>query len=114
MSTTTPQIEIPAALLPRDGRFGSGPSKVRPEQVDALRAQATTLLGTSHRQAPVRSVVRSVREGLAALFSLPEGAFEAAFAIYLIVKGFRPSPILDDARFAGADGGSLRPAASAP
>ena len=45
-------------------------------------------------------------------FSVPEGAFEAAFAIYLIVKGFRPSPILDDARFTGGDGGSLRPAAA--
>jgi phosphoserine aminotransferase len=73
VSTTTPQIEIPAALLPRDGRFGSGPSKVRPEQVDALRAQATTLLGTSHRQAPVRSLVGRVRSGLSELFSLPDG-----------------------------------------
>lgn len=73
MSTTTPQIEIPAGLLPRDGRFGSGPSKVRPEQVDALRAQATTLLGTSHRQAPVRSLVGRVRSGLSELFSLPDG-----------------------------------------
>jgi hypothetical protein len=52
------------------------------------------------------------QDGLHALFSLPEGAFEAAFAIYLIVKGFRASPILDDARFGGRDGGSLRPAAA--
>ena len=50
------------------------------------------------------------QDGLDALFSLPEGLFEAAFAIYLIVKGFRPSPILDDARFTGWDRGSLRPA----
>jgi uncharacterized protein DUF4386 len=50
------------------------------------------------------------QDGLHALFSIPEGAFEAAFAIYLIVKGFRASPILDDARFIGADGSSLRPA----
>jgi hypothetical protein len=50
--------------------------------------------------------------GLHALFSVPEGAFEAAFAIYLIVKGFRPSPILDDARFTGGAGGSVRPAAA--
>ena len=50
------------------------------------------------------------QDGLHALFSIPEGAFEAAFAIYLIVKGFRASPILDDARFAGGGGGSLRPA----
>jgi hypothetical protein len=52
------------------------------------------------------------QDGLHALFSIPEGAFEAAFAIYLIVKGFRASPILDDARFSGGDGGSLRPAAA--
>ena len=52
------------------------------------------------------------QDGLHALFSVPEVAFEAAFAIYLIVKGFRPSPILDDARFTGGDGGSLRPAAA--
>jgi hypothetical protein len=52
------------------------------------------------------------QDGLHALFSIPEGLFEAAFAIHLIVKGFRPSPILDDARFTGADGGSLRPAAA--
>jgi hypothetical protein len=52
------------------------------------------------------------QDGLHALFSIPEGAFEAAFAIYLIVKGFRVSPILDDARFSGGDGGSLRPAAA--
>lgn len=66
-------IEIPPTLLPRDGRFGSGPSKVRPEQVEALSAVGRTLLGTSHRQAPVRAVVRRLREGLGDLFSLPEG-----------------------------------------
>ena len=49
------------------------------------------------------------QDGLHALFSVPEGAFEAAFAIYLIVKAFRPSPILDDARSTEGDGGSLRP-----
>jgi phosphoserine aminotransferase len=68
-----PAISIPPALLPRDGRFGSGPSKVRPEQVSALAAVGTTLLGTSHRQPPVRNLVRRVREGLAALFELPDG-----------------------------------------
>jgi hypothetical protein len=52
------------------------------------------------------------QDGLHALFSLPECLFELAFAIYLIVKGFRPSQILDDARFTGGDGGSLRPAAA--
>ncbi|KFD43277.1 phosphoserine aminotransferase [Cellulosimicrobium cellulans J34] len=69
----TAPITIPADLLPADGRFGSGPSKVRAEQVRALSDAGTSLLGTSHRQAPVRSVVRRVREGLAELFSLPEG-----------------------------------------
>jgi hypothetical protein len=53
------------------------------------------------------------QDGLHALFSLPEFLFEAAFAIYLIVKGFRPSPILDDARFTGRASGSLRPAGAA-
>ncbi|HWS57590.1 MAG TPA: phosphoserine transaminase [Actinotalea sp.] len=67
------EITIPAHLLPADGRFGSGPSKVRPEQVAALAAVGRTLLGTSHRQAPVRDLVGRVRSGLAELFSLPEG-----------------------------------------
>jgi phosphoserine aminotransferase len=67
------QILIPAELRPADGRFGSGPSKVRPEQVAALAEAGTAYLGTSHRQAPVRSLVRRVREGIATLFGLPEG-----------------------------------------
>ncbi|MFQ6171674.1 phosphoserine transaminase [Oryzobacter sp. R7] len=67
------QITVPADLLPADGRFGSGPSKVRPEQVEALSAIGRTVLGTSHRQAPVKNLVREVREGLAEFFSLPEG-----------------------------------------
>ncbi|NTW41143.1 MAG: phosphoserine transaminase [Cellulomonadaceae bacterium] len=66
-------MTIPAHLLPADGRFGSGPSKVRAAQVDALAGVGRTLLGTSHRQAPVRAVVGRVREGLAQLFSLPDG-----------------------------------------
>nr|WP_253691527.1 phosphoserine transaminase [Cellulosimicrobium protaetiae] len=66
-------ITIPADLLPADGRFGSGPSKVRDAQVRALADAGASLLGTSHRQAPVRSVVRRVREGLGELFSLPDG-----------------------------------------
>ncbi|WP_341941555.1 phosphoserine transaminase [Microbacterium sp. LWH10-1.2] len=66
-------IEIPRDLLPADGRFGCGPSKVRPEQLDALLAAGAGLLGTSHRQAPVKNLVGSVREQLAALFRLPEG-----------------------------------------
>ena len=70
--TDTP-IELPRHLLPADGRFGSGPSKVRAAQVDALAAVGGSLLGTSHRQAPVRSLVRRVREGLGELFTLPDG-----------------------------------------
>jgi len=68
-----PKITIPAGLLPRDGRFGSGPSKVRPEGLDALGRAWTDLIGTSHRQAPVRSLVGRARAGLAELFSLPAG-----------------------------------------
>jgi phosphoserine aminotransferase len=66
-------ITIPADLLPEDGRFGCGPSKVRVEQVDALRGVATTIMGTSHRQKAVKSQVGRVRSGLAELFALPDG-----------------------------------------
>ncbi len=66
-------MKIPAELLPRDGRFGSGPSKVRTESLDALAATGTTLLGTSHRKAPVQNLVGSIREGLGDLFALPDG-----------------------------------------
>jgi len=72
-------IVIPPELLPADGRFGSGPTKVRDAQLDALTAAGRNLLGTSHRQAPVRGLVRRVREGIAALFGLPED--------YLVVLG---------------------------
>ena len=71
--TTTAHIELPRTLLPGDGRFGSGPSKVRDEAVAALAAAAHGYLGTSHRREGVRSVVRSVRTGLRDLFSLPDG-----------------------------------------
>jgi phosphoserine aminotransferase len=66
-------ITIPAGLKPADGRFGCGPSKVRPEAVDALAAVSTTLMGTSHRQKTVRDQVARMRRGLAELFSLPDG-----------------------------------------
>ncbi len=66
-------MQIPHELLPRDGRFGSGPSKVRVEALQALAATGSSLLGTSHRATPVKSLVGSIREGLSALFSLPEG-----------------------------------------
>jgi phosphoserine aminotransferase len=66
-------IDIPADLKPADGRFGCGPSKVRPEQLDALTAWGARYLGTSHRQSPIRSLVGRVRSGISELFSLPEG-----------------------------------------
>ncbi|MET8939287.1 phosphoserine transaminase [Streptomyces rubiginosohelvolus] len=66
-------IQIPADIKPADGRFGAGPSKVRTEALDALAATGTSLLGTSHRQAPVKNLVGEVRDGVRALFSLPEG-----------------------------------------
>ena len=67
------EIVIPEDLRPQDGRFGSGPSKVRPEAVAALSLAAPSILGTSHRQPPVKSLVGRLREGLGTLFSLPDG-----------------------------------------
>ncbi|MEV5981947.1 phosphoserine transaminase [Streptomyces sp. NPDC052114] len=67
------EIQIPADMKPADGRFGAGPSKVRTEALDALAATGTSLLGTSHRQAPVKNLVGRVRDGVKDLFSLPEG-----------------------------------------
>ena len=69
----SPDIHIPAELLPADGRFGSGPSKVRPAQVATLLDHARDYMGTSHRQAPVRQVVGRLRSGLRQLFNLPDG-----------------------------------------
>ena len=66
-------LTIPTDLLPGDGRFGCGPSKVRPEQVARLSEIGGTILGTSHRQAPVKGLVGEIRSGLRDLFSLPEG-----------------------------------------
>jgi phosphoserine aminotransferase len=73
MGADIPQITIPADLLPADGRFGSGPSKVRPEAVAALAEAAKGYLGTSHRRPGVRQVVGRVREGLGQLLGLPSG-----------------------------------------
>ena len=73
-ATTSPEvIEIPADIKPADGRFGAGPSKVRVEALDALAATGSSLLGTSHRQAPVKNLVGEVRDGVSNLFSLPDG-----------------------------------------
>ena len=63
---------LPSDLLPTDGRFGCGPSKVRPAQLDAI-ARGASIIGTSHRQPTVKNLVGEVREGLSALFNLPEG-----------------------------------------
>ncbi|NMO01569.1 phosphoserine transaminase [Gordonia sp. TBRC 11910] len=69
----TDAITIPADLLPSDGRFGCGPSKVRPEQLQSLVDTGASVFGTSHRQAPVKNVVGAIRSGLTDLFALPEG-----------------------------------------
>lgn len=66
-------IELPSSLIPADGRFGCGPSKVRDEQLAFLTSLQPTVIGTSHRQAPVKNLVGSVREGLAEMFRAPEG-----------------------------------------
>src|SRR5256885_11343672 len=79
-------IRVPDEIKPADGRFGSGPSKVRPEAVDALARVSTTFLGTSHRQKTVRDQVARLRRGLAELFSLPAG--------YEVVLGNGGTPAL--------------------
>ncbi|WP_436698851.1 phosphoserine transaminase [Nocardioides sp. BYT-33-1] len=66
-------IQIPAELKPADGRFGAGPSKIQPSHLDALAATGASLMGTSHRQAPVRDTVGRVLQGLSDLFDLPDG-----------------------------------------
>jgi len=86
-------VKIPVELLPKDGRFGSGPSKVRTEALDALAATSTSLMGTSHRQAPVKNLVGSIREGVAELFSLPNG--------YEVVLGVGGSHAFFDAAMFG-------------
>ncbi len=66
-------LRIPADLLPADGRFGAGPSKIQTSHLDALAATGSALMGTSHRQRPVKDTVGRVRDGLASFFDLPEG-----------------------------------------
>ena len=127
-------ISIPAELLPADGRFGCGPSKVRPEALQALVTDGAAIMGTSHRQAPVKGLVRQIREGLADLFDLPDGyevvlgnggttAFWDAAAIGLIrdraafgtygefsakfASGVAEAPFLADPVIAKADPGSV-------
>jgi phosphoserine aminotransferase len=71
--TQTTHVEIPEDLKPSDGRFGSGPSRVRPAQLAYLAGPGAAIMGTSHRQKPVKSLVGRVREGISTLFSLPDG-----------------------------------------
>jgi len=71
--TTSTELEIPEVLRPSDGRFGSGPSKIRPAQLARLAGEAAGLMGTSHRQKPVKALVGRVRAGLAELLGAPDG-----------------------------------------
>ena len=68
-----PELRIPSSLLPADGRFGCGPSKVRADQLQYLATAGAELLGTSHRQAPVKNMVKRVQDGLGQLFRIPDG-----------------------------------------
>jgi phosphoserine aminotransferase len=71
--TAETQLTLPDELKPGDGRFGCGPSKVRPQALAALAADGAAVMGTSHRQKPVKALVGEIRAGLAELFSLPDG-----------------------------------------
>jgi phosphoserine aminotransferase len=71
--TAETQLAIPEELLPRDGRFGCGPSKVRPEALESLAREGSAVMGTSHRQRPVKSLVGEIRAGIGELLSAPEG-----------------------------------------
>ena len=92
MTTSTDTLQSPAELLPTDGRFGCGPSKVRPEQLARL-AESADVMGTSHRQKPVKSIVGRVRSGLRELFSVPDG--------YEVVLGVGGTTAFWDAAAAG-------------
>src|SRR5918992_6009381 len=71
--SSTATLEIPQDLKPADGRFGCGPSKVRPEALASLASDGAAVMGTSHRREPVKALVGRIREGLAALLGLPDG-----------------------------------------
>jgi phosphoserine aminotransferase len=73
MTQTSTSLQIPDALRPADGRFGSGPSRVRPAQLAHLASAGAEVIGTSHRQKPVKALVAHIREGLRELFALPDG-----------------------------------------
>ncbi|MCD7101782.1 phosphoserine transaminase [Pseudoclavibacter sp. 13-3] len=86
-------IEIPQTLLPRDGRFGSGPSRVRDEQLDALNTAGRALIGTSHRAAPVKQLVADLQQHLTELYDLPDG--------YEVVLGLGGASVFWDTAAAG-------------
>jgi phosphoserine aminotransferase len=73
MAQTSTDLKIPDQLKPADGRFGSGPSRVRRAQLDYATGPGAAIIGTSHRQKPVKAVVGRIRAGIAELFSLPDG-----------------------------------------
>jgi phosphoserine aminotransferase len=73
MTQTSTDLQIPAELKPSDGRFGSGPSRPRPGAIDRLAAAGSGLIGTSHRQPPVKQLVAQIRAGLSELLALPDG-----------------------------------------
>jgi phosphoserine aminotransferase len=73
MTQTHTVLKIPTTLKPSDGRFGSGPSRVRPEQLQHLAGAGAAVMGTSHRQAPVKDLVKRIRAGLRDVFALPDG-----------------------------------------
>ncbi|MFT4051222.1 MAG: phosphoserine transaminase [Microbacterium sp.] len=113
-----PHVTLPREILPTDGRFGCGPSKIRPEQLAALAGPGSVLLGTSHRQAPIKNLVGQVRMGLSDLLRLPDG-YE------IIVGGGGSTAFWDAAAFGliqtraqnlvfGEFGGKFAAAAAAP
>jgi phosphoserine aminotransferase len=73
MARSDTVLQIPDSLKPADGRFGSGPSRIRPEQIGRLAQEGAAIMGTSHRQAPVRGLVAQIRADLRDLFSVPDG-----------------------------------------
>ncbi len=134
----TNTVTIPSNVLPEDGRFGSGPTKIRPEQIQALDKGARNLLGTSHRQTPIKQVVGSIREGLSEFFQIPDGyevvlgnggasAFwdiacaslitrKAAFGTYVgsfsskFAKSAQSAPFLEEPEIFAGEPGNISPA----
>ena len=121
----TNTVTIPSNVLPEDGRFGSGPTKIRPEQIQALDKGARNLLGTSHRQTPIKQVVGSIREGLSEFFQIPDGyevvlgnggsliTRKAAFGTYgsfssKFAKSAQSAPFLEEPEIFAGEPGTYR------